>query len=85
MPLLPVHLMLVDRFPSEVYLRNYHGPVAVLVAGQDQVVREKFGRRLGDHCAGPKRLWKFPSDDHGTVMFRPPDVWTQIFEFLESR
>ena len=25
MPLLPVHLMLVDRFPSEDYLRNYHG------------------------------------------------------------
>ena len=33
-PILPVHLLLVDRFPSEDYLRNYHGPVGVLVAGR---------------------------------------------------
>ncbi len=85
LPLLPVRLLLVDRFPSEDYLRNYHGPVAVLVAGQDQVVPEKFGRQLYDKYSGPKRLWEFPLDDHGTIMFRPPNVWKQIFEFLESR
>ncbi|HTY86482.1 MAG TPA: alpha/beta hydrolase [Candidatus Acidoferrum sp.] len=85
MPLLPVHLLLVDRFPSEDYLLNYHGPVAVVVAGRDPVVPDKFGRRLYDKYQGPKRLWEFPSDDHGTVMFRPPAVWQQIFEFLESR
>ena len=85
MPLFPVHLVLVDRFPSEDYLRNYHGPVGVLVAGEDQVVPEKFGRRLYDHYTGPKRLWEFPLDDHGTVMFRLPNVWQPIITFLQSR
>ncbi len=84
MPLLPVHLLLVDRFPSEKYLRNYHGPVGVLVAGQDQVVPEKFGRRLYDGYAGPKRLWEFPFGDHGTVMMQPPKVWEQIILFLQT-
>ena len=84
MPLLPVHLLLVDRFPSEDYLRNYHGPVGVLVAGQDQVVPEKFGRRLYDGYAGPKRLWEFPFGDHGTVMVQPPKVWEQIILFLQT-
>jgi pimeloyl-ACP methyl ester carboxylesterase len=65
-PILPVHLLLVDRFPSEDYLRNYHGPVGVLVAGEDQVVPEKFGRRLYDGYAGPKRFGNF----HWTTMDR---------------
>jgi len=43
---LPVGLLLVDRFPSEDYLRDYHGPVGMVVDGLDQVVPEKFGRRL---------------------------------------
>jgi len=84
MPLLPVRLLLVDRFPSEDYLRNYHGPVGVLVAGQDQVVPEKFGRCLYDGYAGPKRLWEFPSGDHGTVMVQPSRVWEEIIQFLQG-
>ncbi|HXR03906.1 MAG TPA: alpha/beta fold hydrolase [Verrucomicrobiae bacterium] len=84
MPLLPVHLMLVDRFPSEDYLRNYHGPVAVLVGEEDQVVPAKFGRRLYDDYAGPKRLWDFPVDDHGSLFYRLPNVWKQIITFLGS-
>lgn len=83
-PILPVHLLLVDRFPSEDYLRNYHGPVGVLVAGEDQVVPEKLGRRLYDGYAGPKRLWEFPLDDHGSVMDRLPKVWEQIIAFWQA-
>jgi pimeloyl-ACP methyl ester carboxylesterase len=83
-PFLPVHLLLVDRFPSEDYLRNYHGPVGVLVAGQDQVVPEKLGRRLYDKYPGPKQLWEFSLADHGTVMFQPSNVWKQIITFLQT-
>ena len=84
MPLLPVHLLLVDRFPSQDYLRNYHGPVGVLVAGKDRVVPEKFGRRLYDGYTGPKRLWEFPQGNHGTVMMQPPEVWKQIIAFWQT-
>ncbi len=84
MPLLPVHLMLVDRFPSEDYLRHYHGPVAMLVAGEDEVIPEKYGRRLYDGYTGPKRLWEFPMDDHKSLMERLPNVWKQIIMFLQT-
>lgn len=84
LPLLPVHWLLVDRFPSEDYLRNYHGPVATLVAGEDRVVPEKFGRRLYDSYTGPKRLWEFPMDNHGSIMERQPNVWKQINAFLQA-
>jgi hypothetical protein len=84
MPFLPVHLILADRFPSEKYLRNYSGPVAVLLGGKDPVVPEKFGRRLYDGYGGPKRLWEFPQGDHGTVMLQPPEIWKQIIDYLAA-
>jgi len=84
MKILPVSLMLVDRFPSEEHLRTYHGPVAMLTGGHDWVVPEKFGRRLYDSYGGPKRLWEFPEGDHGTVMLQPPETWKQILDFLQT-
>jgi hypothetical protein len=84
MVILPVGLLLRDRFPSEDYLRPYHGPVAMLVGGRDNVVPEKFGRRLYDAYHGPKRLWEFPEGNHGTVMQQPSEMWTQIIDFWKS-
>jgi len=84
MPWLPVHLLLLDRFRSEDYLRHYHGPVAVLVAAEDEVVPEKLGRRLYDQYAGPKQLWKFEPGTHATVMDRPAKVWAQVIAFWQA-
>ncbi len=84
LPIFPVRWVLCDRFPAEDYLRNYHGPVAMLVAGQDSVIPEKFGRRLYDSYTGPKRLWEFPSGNHGTVMRQPPELWQQIAAFWQN-
>jgi len=84
MPILPVGLLLRDRYPSEEHLRTYHGPVAMLTGGYDCVVPEKFGRRLYDSYSGPKRLWEFPEGNHGTVMLQPPEIWNQIVQFLQS-
>jgi pimeloyl-ACP methyl ester carboxylesterase len=82
--ILPVALLLRDRFPSDQYLRSYHGPVAMLVGGQDNVVPERFGQRLYDSYNGPKRLWVFPEGNHGTVMLQPAETWLQIISFLRS-
>lgn len=84
MKLLPVSLLLLDRFPSEDYLKPYHGPVAILVAGQDVVIPEYFGRRLYESYTGPKRLWEFPERNHGTVMLQPPALWKQIIDFWNT-
>ena len=81
LPLLPVRLLLRDRFPAAQHLRGYHGPVAVLLAGRDEVVPERFGRRLYDGYAGPKRLWEFAPLDHESLMFQPPEVWREIVAF----
>ncbi len=81
-PWLPVRLLLYDRFPSEDYLRQYHGPVAMVVAGNDRVVPPDLGRGLYHGYAGPKRIWDFPGQGHGDVMTQPPEIWAQILIFL---
>jgi pimeloyl-ACP methyl ester carboxylesterase len=84
MPLLPVWLLLVDRFPSEDYLRNYHGPVGIMVDGRDEVVPEEFGLRLYDRYAGPKRLWSFPDGDHISIMEPPEKFWGEVLDFWRT-
>ena len=84
-PFLPVDWLLVDRFPSEDYLRKYHGPVGVFVGGKDNVVPERFGRRLYDGYAGPKRIWEFPEANHGTVTQRTRREWSEIVDFWHGR
>jgi pimeloyl-ACP methyl ester carboxylesterase len=83
-PVLPVRLILCDRFRSEDHLKSYHGPVAMLVGGKDPVIPEKFGKRLYDGYTGPKRLWEFPEADHGTVMDQSPEIWKQLFDFVQD-
>lgn len=82
--ILPVHLLLRDRFPTEDYLKNYHHPLAVLLGGHDTVVPARFGRRLYDGYPGPKRVWEFPEATHDSLMSQPPEIWKEIIAFWQS-
>jgi len=84
MPFLPVKLMLLDRFPSADYLKNYHGPVGIMVDGRDAVVPEKFGIRLYDGYTGPKRLWRFPESGHIAIGELPAKFWSDVLEFWRA-
>jgi len=83
MKLLPVRWLLSEHFPAEEHLRKFHGPVAVLVGGQDTVVPQRFGRKLYERYSGPKRIWEFPELDHDRLMDQSPEVWKQIVEFWQ--
>lgn len=84
MPLLPVWLLLVDRFPSTYYLRNYHGPVGIMVDGRDNVVPEKFGRRLFDGYAGLKQLWRSPDGQHISIPEPKAQFWGEVVKFWQT-
>jgi uncharacterized protein len=84
MPIFPVSLLLVDRFPSEDYLKNYHGPVAIMIDGQDVVVPAKFGRRLYNSYSGPKRLWEYPQAGHVTILEPADQFWRAIIDFWRT-
>jgi hypothetical protein len=83
-PMLPVFLLLADRFPSEKYLRDYHGKVGIILDGKDNIVPEKLGYRLLDGYAGPKKLWAFPGGGHCQIMERPSTFWKEVIEFWQT-
>jgi uncharacterized protein len=84
MPLLPARWLLRDKFRSADYLRNYHGPVAVLLGGQDTTVPFRFGRKLFAAYHGPKRLWEVTTAGHNDLVNEPDAWWQELFAFWRS-
>jgi pimeloyl-ACP methyl ester carboxylesterase len=83
-PMLPVFLLLGDRFPSEEYLRKYNGRVGITVGGKDTIVPEKLGYRLFHGYAGPKKLWSFADGGHCQIMEPPSTFWKEVVEFWRN-
>ncbi|MEI6722147.1 MAG: alpha/beta fold hydrolase [Betaproteobacteria bacterium] len=78
MPWLPVSLLLWDRYPAAEWLRNYHGPLAVCVGGNDRTIAPELGRALHEGYDGPKKLWVLPGQDHEQATHRPPAWWREV-------
>jgi len=83
MRIVPVRWLLRDRYPSDVYLRSYSGPVAFLLAGRDTVIPSRFGRRLYNGYRGPKQVWEVPEAGHNEI--HDPDLswWKEAIDFWQ--
>jgi pimeloyl-ACP methyl ester carboxylesterase len=80
-PWLPVPLLVRHRFDSAARLRKYHGPVAFILAGDDQTVPPALGRKLFDAYSGPKQLWVAPHAGHNDTDRLLAD-WSAIIDWL---
>ncbi len=84
-PILPGFL-LRDRFEPLRDLRSFRGPVAILLAGRDEVVTAAQGRRLFEALSGPRRLWEQPNALHNTLDLAPDlPMWREVVSFLAAR
>jgi hypothetical protein len=82
---LPVRWMLKDSYDNVTNLSNYHGPVAVIMAGQDKIIPNRFTRRLYEALQEPKRLWIFPKAGHNSWPSSPgASWWGEMVNFLQS-
>jgi hypothetical protein len=84
MPFLPVRLILRDRFNPAEWLKDYRGPVSIMLAGADEVIPSDFGRRLHGDYAGPKRLQVIEDAHHNDIAEQPPAFWKEVFSFWEQ-
>jgi len=72
-----------DRFETAAALARFHGPVAFLIAGADEVVFADLGLALHAGYAGPKRLWVQERRGHNTITYEPRDpMWREMVEGL---
>lgn len=84
LPFLPSRWILRDRWDNLKTLAQSRLPVAVLIAGKDEVVGMDQGEMLfaslGDR---PKRRWLFPEATHNGVDFsRSASWWGEVSDFL---
>jgi pimeloyl-ACP methyl ester carboxylesterase len=80
---LPVRTLLSERYDSMEALSHYRGPVAFLLAGQDEVVPKVLGEQLHDHYNGPKWLRVIPGAGHNSLPLYPTaDWWGEVSAFF---
>ena len=84
MPLFPARWMVLDKFPAAAHLRNYHGPLAVLLGGHDTVVPARHGRKLAEEYTGPKKIWEEPEAGHNDLQNQPDEWWRELFSFWKD-
>jgi len=84
-PLLPVRWIMRDQYPSEEWLKNYRGRVAIILAANDTIVPARFGEKLHDTYAGPKLLIVAETADHNDLLHTlPASAWQEALQFLLS-
>jgi len=81
LPLFPVKLMLKDKYPSDEWIENYHGPLAIVLAEKDEVVPMRFGRELYEEYRGPKKLWIEAGATHDDVHSPRTELCKEVVEF----
>ncbi|MEM1411880.1 MAG: alpha/beta hydrolase [Pseudomonadota bacterium] len=83
MPWLPSSLLLKDRYDNLTALERYEGPLAIVTAGEDDIVPARFAEPLLAQHRGPALHEQQPTAGHNSLHFnagRAP--WTAVDEFL---
>lgn len=80
---IPVRLVMREKFDNMSALSRYHGPVAFLFAGRDEIVPARFSQALYESYAGPKKLWTQDTALHNTLDYGPSSsLWREVSEWL---
>lgn len=84
-PIFPMQVLLNGDYRSDLAVQNYSGPVAFVVAENDEVSPAEFGEKLYQEYKGPKKFWKMAGAGHNTINMSPTAPWWQeVFDFLSS-
>ena len=82
---LPARWLVRDRYDNIANLNRWGGPVAVVIAAQDEIIPARHGQHLFDSLSTPKRRWVF---EHGSHNNWPIEAdapwWDEVIQFLEA-
>ncbi len=83
-PLLPTFL-LRDRYEADAAIARFGGPVAFVVAAQDEVIPSPLGFDMHDAYEGEKVLFVEEEAGHGNVDYDPTrETWQGVFRFVRA-
>jgi alpha-beta hydrolase superfamily lysophospholipase len=83
---LPALWLVRDRFDNTRNLKQFNGPVAVLMADKDKVIPNRLTQSLYRNILSPKRLWTFEGAGHNSWPV-DPDLpwWIEVMDFVTGR
>ena len=85
-PWLPVRWLIRDRYDNIKALDDFDGPVVLLLAGQDEVVPNRLGRKLHRSLKAPSLLLEQADAGHNTLDLTPSaNWWREASDFLIDR
>ena len=84
-PLLPVRLLLEDRYPAIDDLSRVQSPVLVVAGDQDRIIPLAESRRVYDAVSGPKRLVVLAGAGHNDMaLLAGPEMLAAITQFVDQ-
>jgi uncharacterized protein len=76
--------LVLDKFDNVPKLRDFQGRIAVVLAGQDEVIPNRRTMALFDALPERKRLWRFENADHNNLPLEPRHPWWQeAMQFID--
>ena len=83
-PLLPVRLLLRDRFDAIDQIRRIRAPLLVIAGGRDRIVPIEYSRRLYEAAGSPKSMFVLPDLDHNDAALVEGDAMIdRAIKFLD--
>ncbi|MFC2164182.1 alpha/beta hydrolase [Acidobacteriota bacterium] len=80
---LPVRLLIRDKYDNLGNIHDYEGPVAILMADQDEIIPASLTKHLYESLTGTKKLWVFPNAGHNSWPTDPDESWwAEVMDFL---
>jgi len=82
---LPAKWLTRDKYDNVRNLRDYDGPVAVVMAGRDEVIPNVHTERLYESLPAVKKLWVFENAGHNTWPTAAGSKWwAEVMEFVSG-
>ena len=82
---LPARWLARAKYDNISNLQDFVGPVAVLMAGRDEVIPNVHTMRLYESLSSPKRLWVFQDAGHNSWPTAPDaSWWTEVMEWVSA-
>lgn len=81
--MLPVRWLLLDRYRTDVAIRNVHIPILVVHGDEDDIVPLNLARRLFDVANEPKTFMAVPGAGH--LVLDEPSVFPRVREWIDAR
>lgn len=80
---LPARWLVRDQYDNIHNLRQFSGPVAVLMSDRDEVIPNRLTQALIEKITSPKRLWVFRDAGHNSWPTAPELAWwAEVMDFV---